>query len=439
LSSSLPRPGQPAAILGTRAIAPQVAEFALLVALLVALTAAFLSVLNIRLDDAARLVPQLWQSYVLRTVTSAGLLLGLAGGVLGSYAVLRGQSLLGDAVSHSALPGIYVAFMSWSLLSARLSAPAGGLPEARSLAVVLAGALASGLLASALILVAARRTRLHEDAALAVTLASFFGAGLMFRSWLQNNPTYFGNRAGLESFLYGSIATITRSDLMVMGGLTITALVIVAVLWKELKLLAFDPTYLQTLGYPARALDVLLTVLIVVSVIVGLQMVGVVLMSAMLIAPAAAARQWTDRLGVMVCLAALVGGAGALAGIVASTLRAGISTGPLVALYVSAAAICSIIVAPNRGLLWREMRIARQRQQFALDTLLIHLGQHTASGEAVTIDALPRQLSWRPKRTTELLGRAQAAGLVTRDARLSLTAAGETHVEQALAQLGGVE
>src|SRR5690606_20266911 len=108
-------------------------------------------------------------------------------------------------------------------------------------------------------------------------------------------------------FLFGQAAAILRSDLYVMGAIALVALALVCLFWKEFKLVTFDPAYARTMGLPVLTLEAALTTMIALAVVVGLQMVGVVLMAAMIIAPAVAARQWTDRLGVMVALAAIFG------------------------------------------------------------------------------------------------------------------------------------
>lgn len=407
------------------------ASVILLPSMIALLAALLFAVLGIGARDLVAFLGDGIGSYVVTTVTAGAIVLGVMGGVLGSFAVMRGQSLLGDAVSHSALPGIYLVFMAWSAMGAEGVRLLGqSLPGARSLPVVLLGALATGLLATALITVVVRETRLKADAALGLTLASFFGAGIVLRSLLQTRANAFGNRAGLESFLYGTAATMTRDDVRVMAVLAAIGLLIVALVWKEFKLLSFDPDFLATLGFPVRALDALLTSLIVVSVIIGLQMVGVILMSAMLIAPAVAARQWTDRFAGMLGLAALFGVVSGVVGVIASSMRASLATGPLIAVFASGLALASVIVAPNRGVLWQSIRAARQRRSFALDTLLIHL--HDLRGGA-DVAATVHALRWPARRLAAIAAKAERAGLLNAaGGRLALTAEGEGRVSSVL-------
>ncbi len=282
--------------------------------------------------------------YTLRNVLLGSAILGVTGGVLGTFALLRRQSLLGDALAHAALPGICLMFMltgaktpEWLLLGAGLSGWAGAL----------------------VLLATVRATRLKEDAALGTVLTVFFGAGVLLLTRIARSGD--ANQSGLDRYLFGQAATLLERDVVVMGLLAAAALALVALLYKEFKLLTFDRTYAASLGLPTGRLDVLLTSLTVVAVLVGLQTVGVVLMVAMLIAPAAAARQWTDRLGAMLALSALFGTASGVAGALASSTAARMPTGPLIVLVATALLAASLLFAPRRGLVAEALR--RRRQQ----------------------------------------------------------------------------
>ena len=229
--------------------------------------------------------------YTLRNVALGSALLGIVSGVLGSFAVLRRQGLLGDSLAHAALPGICLAYL---------------LTGSKATLVLLLGAAVAGWLGTLLILEIVRETRLSEDTALGVVLSTFFGVGILLLTFIQRRND--ANQAGLDKFLFGQAATLVEKNVLTLGVLGGAALLLVALLYKEFKLLAFDPEFAGSLGFDTRLLSVLLTSLIVVAVVIGLQTVGVVLMVAMLIGPAVAARQWTDRLGVMLGLAALFGG-----------------------------------------------------------------------------------------------------------------------------------
>src|SRR3712207_2011667 len=223
----------------------------------------------------------------LRTIALGTATLGVVSGALGSFAVLRRQSLLGDAMSHAALPGIALAFL---LTGSKASSP------------LLLGAFAAAWVATLVVMAILPTTRIKYDSALGIVLSVFFGVGLLLLTLIQKRPD--ASQAGLDRFLFGQAASLLERDLYVMAGLAALALAATVLLWKEFKVLSFDTEFGASLGFPVRALDVALTGLLVVAIVVGLQTVGVVLMSAMVVAPAAAARQWTDSLAVMVLLAA---------------------------------------------------------------------------------------------------------------------------------------
>ena len=284
--------------------------------------------------------------YTLRTVALGAATLGIVGGGLGTYAVLRGQSLLGDAISHAALPGIALAFL---------------LTGSKAPLVLMLGAGAAGVVATLAILGVTETTRVKYDSALALMLAVFFGFGLVLLTYIQR---YAGaSQAGLDAFLFGQAAALVERDVITMAALGGAALLVTLLFWKEFKLLAFDRAFGASLGLPMRALDILLTTLLVIAIVIGLQTVGVVLMSAVIIAPAAAARQWTDRLGLMMALAAAFGALSGVGGTVASASIPNLPTGPTIVLVMGAIVTVSLLGAPNRGLLgqwWRDRRNARR-------------------------------------------------------------------------------
>lgn len=281
--------------------------------------------------------------YTLRNVALGSALLGITGGVIGAFAVLRRQSLLGDALAHAALPGIGLAFLI-----------TGGKAP---LWLLLGGGLSAWLAALAMLGVL-RYTRLSEDAALGTMLASFFGFGIALLTYIQNGSN--ANQSGLDKFLFGQAATIVAADVRLMAVLAALALGTVVLLFKEFKLVSFDPMYAATLGLRAPLVGTLLTSLAVVAVMIGLQSVGVVLMAAMLVAPAVAARQWTDHLGRMLFLSAAFGAASGVGGALVSAAVTNLPTGPLVIVLISVILIVSLLFAPLRGLLWERLAAARR-------------------------------------------------------------------------------
>lgn len=320
-------------------------------------------------------VQTLFADYTLRQVALGAAMLGIVNGVLGSFAVLRKQSLLGDGISHAALPGIALAFL---------------LTGSKSSLTLLLGAAAAGWVGTLLIMSIVNHTRVKYDSALGLVLSVFFGFGLVLLTYIQKLPV--ATQAGLDKFLFGQAATLLRKDvatIAVLGGIVVAFLL---VFWKEFKLVSFDPDFAFSLGYPVRALDVLLTTLLVIAIVIGLQTVGVVLMSAMVVAPAAAARQWTDRLGVMVSVSGFFGALAGVGGALVSSSASRIPTGPTIVLCASAVVLFSLLLAPNRGLAWgffREQINRRQLQTEAvLGDLYILARQHREAGHGHPVEVL---------------------------------------------------
>lgn len=299
---------------------------------------------------------ELLADHTVRIVALGSGVLGAVAGTLGSFAYLRRQSLLGDAVSHAALPGIAIAFL---------------LTGSRAPLVIMLGAAFAGWIGTLAVRSVVNRSRVPFDSALGIVLAVFFGIGLILLTHIQKMPN--AAQAGLDSYLFGQAAALLRRDVAAMAVLGGVVLVLVFVLWKEFKILSFDAAFGTSLGLPMARMDVLLTSLLVVAIVIGLQTVGVVLMSAMIVAPAASARQWTQRLGSMVIVSAVIGvGAGVL-GAVTSAVVPRLPTGPTIVLLLSVVVAASLLLAPGRGMVWRWFRLGRLRQAPQLDPVLIHL------------------------------------------------------------------
>jgi len=306
-------------------------------------------------------VDGLWEiltDFTVRNALLGALLLGTLSGVLGTFAVLREQSLLGDALSHAALPGICIGFL---------------VAGSRQLWPLALGALAAGAVASWCVLLLVRYSRLKSDASMGVVLSTFFAGGTVLLTYIQNHQ--LPGQAGLDSFLFGQAAGLLPSDLWVMGAVAAVGLGLVILFWKEFKLLTFDPGFARSLGWPVRLLEGLLTSMIALAVVVGLQMVGVVLMVAMIIAPATAARQWARRLETMVILAALIGAMSGAAGTLISLVRPGLATGPLIVLTATGFVLVSLLIAPQRGLIWRAVQRRRTRAAIESGRVLVDMLQ----------------------------------------------------------------
>ncbi|HET9589782.1 MAG TPA: metal ABC transporter permease [Anaerolineales bacterium] len=346
--------------------------------------------------DISQLLYDLFFDYTLRTVGLGAAILGIVSGMLGSFAVLRKQSLLGDAISHAALPGIVLAFL---------------LTRTREPAVLMLGALIAGWIGTLFMLTITRTTRIKYDSALGLVLSVFFGLGLMLLTFTQKLPD--ATQAGLDKFLFGQAATLLQRDVITMGLIGAMALGLLVAFWKEFKLLTFDPEYAASLGFPVRVLDVLLTTLLVIAIVIGLQTVGVVLMSAMIVAPAAAARQWTDRLSLMVVLGGLFGALAGVGGTLISSSAERLPTGPVIVLCVSTIVLISMLFATNRGLLWNWIRSQQNRRKLRARAVLADLNtlamQHPDQEHGHSVSVL-RAMSTNPDGVSYALSQLKERG-----------------------------
>lgn len=287
---------------------------------------------------------ELFTDTTLRTVAIGTMVLGASSGMLGSFAVLRKQSLLGDAISHAALPGIVLAYL---------------ITRSKESYILLIGALMVGLLGAYWIRNIINKTKLKTDAALGLVLSLFFGFGMFLLTYVQKIPD--ANQAGLDKYLFGQAATLVSSDVYIMSVVTMIALLILLLFWKEFKLMLFDSDYAQTLGFNIKFIDTLISFFIVLIIVLGLQTVGVVLMSSLILAPAAAARQWTNSLGKMIFIAAIFGAISGLFGTAISATEDNLATGPLIVIAASSIVLFSFIFSPIRGLLFRQIRWYKNR------------------------------------------------------------------------------
>jgi manganese/zinc/iron transport system permease protein len=272
-----------------------------------------------------------------RTVLLGTTALGAASGAVGAFATLRRRALLGDALSHAALPGVCLAYFAFG---------------AKHLGLFMLGALAAGLLGSACIAALARWTRVRQDAATALVLSGFFGMGIVLSRAVQSHSG--GAAAGVDGFILGKAASMTQADAWTVGATGLAVVVTLLALARPLKVAIFDPSFARAQGWPVARLDFMLMALVALTVVAGLPAVGAVLMVALLVIPAAAARLCAQRLGTVVALSmsfgALAGAGGTLASALVpppdGTFVRGWPTGPLIVLV--AAALFMVVLAVSQ-------------------------------------------------------------------------------------------
>ena len=342
---------------------------------------------------------ELFSDYTARTILLGAASLGIVSGVVGSYAVLRKQSLVGDVMSHAALPGIVLAFI---IMGVKEQLP------------IFIGAALSAVLAVFLINLVTSNSRIKTDSAMGMALSVFFGLGLVLLTYAQKMPD--ANQAGLDKFLFGQAEALVEKDVLIIGVTGLFALLVVGLFWKEFKLLCFDPDFGGTMGFSMKSLDLLVTAVIVSAIVIGLQTVGVVLMSSMLIAPAVAARQWTGGMGSMVILAALIAAVSGVTGVALSAGLENVPTGPAVIVCVSVIAFFSVLFSPN-GFFTLRFKDARSRREIKKDYVLKALHdlalEHDDPGYAHSerLLALGSEKGFNVRKS---LSQLQAAGYVER-------------------------
>ena len=350
----------------------------------------------------------LLEDYNTRVVLLGTMLLGCASGMVGSFMLLRKRALMGDALSHATLPGICLAF----LVATRW----GG--DGKSLPLLLLGATVTGLLGVAAILLIRNLTRLKEDTALGAVLSVFFGAGAALLGLIQQMEK--GHAAGLESFVYGKTASMGTGDTTIIAVSAFVCVVACVLLFKELKLLCFDEGFAGAAGMPVLFLDLTLMALVVVVTIVGLQAVGLILMVAMLVIPAAAARFWTEKLSRMFLISGGLGAFSGLAGAGVSALFSKVPSGAMIVLVSTALFGVSLVFGSARGVLHRVRRrwdlarsIDRQHLLRAIHELQeASTGSGPASSANVTFADLLRKRSWSPARLRGAIQRARQDELI---------------------------
>jgi manganese/iron transport system permease protein len=269
------------------------------------------------LDHLSVLDKQFFQHALL-----AALLIGALCGVVGAYVVLRGYAFIGDALAHASFPGVAVAYLAGTS--------------------ILGGALAAGFLTSLVIAFVARNRRLSHDTAIGVLFAGAFALGVMLISRINSY------RRDLSSLLFGNILGVSTADLISIGIIGVLVLAVVVIFFDELLLNAFDPTYAAALGYRTGLLDALTLGLLTLTIVVGLQAVGNVLVVALIVTPSAAARLLTDRVPAMMALGALIGAASGVVGLIVS-YPLQLAPGATIVLVATVVFFLALLFSPRHG------------------------------------------------------------------------------------------
>lgn len=318
--------------------------------------------------------------YNTRVVMFGTVTLGIAGGVVGVFLLLRRRSLLVDAVGHAALPGVAGMF---------IIAIAMGWPS-RSFPLLMLGALVSGLVGMGCVMVITRFTRISQDAALGIVLSVFFGFGAVLLSIVQKMRG--APAAGLNSFIYGRTASMIRSDALLIGIAALVVISLATLLFKEFRLFTFDPYFAAGDGWPIHRLDLLLMTLVVAITVLGLQAVGIILIIAILVIPPATSRFWTDSLHRMVLISGLIGALGGYVGTAISAIAPHLPAGAVIVVVLGVAFLFSVLFGTRRGVIREileqralERKTIRQnllRALYEYEEQQIGTGTHRVADEA---------------------------------------------------------
>jgi len=290
-----------------------------------------------------------------RYVALGTVLLGASSALVGCFTFLRKKALVGDTIAHSILPGICLSFIIF---------------KTKDPLMLLLGAMVSGWLSVYIVDYISANSKLKPDTAIGLTLSVFFGVGVLLLTHIQHS----GNaaQAGLDKFLFGKAASLVQNDVITFGIVSVLLIVTIVVFFKQFSLISFDVHFAKTIGLPVRTFEIILSIITVLAVAIGIQTVGVVLMAAMLITPAAAARFWTDKLKVMIVIAAFIGGISGIFGAFISFTAPSMPTGPWIVVVLSIIAIGSMLVAPKNGAI-SKIRKQKKNQRKILEDNIVKL------------------------------------------------------------------
>lgn len=285
-------------------------------------------------------------SYTFKVVTIGCALLAMISAIIGNFAVLKRESLLGDGVAHASLAGVCMAFL---------------LTGKKEMYILLLGALFVGLICVSLIHYIQLYSKLKFDSAIALMLSSFFGLGLVLLTYLKKVPG--AKKAGLNRFIFGQASTLVVKDIYFILTIGFILLLMIIIFWKEIKISIFDKEYAKTLGIDSDKIRFLVSILIVMNIILGIQIAGVILITAMIIAPAVAARQWSNSLLVVVILSGIFGFLSGAFGAIISTLDTSLPTGPLIVMISSFFVIVSLIFSNKEGIVIKLYKNYRRNKE----------------------------------------------------------------------------
>lgn len=317
---------------------------------------------------------------VLRAPTFGTMLMCFSAGIIGCLVFLQKRSLVGEALSHATYPGVVI-----SVVFAALFFP---FSEDGAALSIIVGAFLSGLLGLSVIGQMEKKLKINSDAALCFVLAIFFGVGVLIASRLQITHALWFRQ--IQIYLFGQAATMVDAHIALYGVLALLVVTVIVLLFRFLEILYFDPEFAQAVGMRTSLVHAVIHLLLVLAIVVGMRSVGVVLMSGMLIAPAAAARQWSKKLTSFFILSALFGMVSGFLGNAfsiwipkwAGQPRLPLATGPMIILAATALCLFSLLFSPQKGYVTRKLRITGFRIRCREENILkaLYKGESFSGG-----------------------------------------------------------
>ncbi|MCJ1978339.1 metal ABC transporter permease [Lactococcus paracarnosus] len=277
------------------------------------------------MTSISQFISALSQYNFLQTALITSILVGVMSGIIGSFIILRGMSLMGDAISHAVLPGVAVAYM----LGLNL----------------LFGASVFGILAAMLIGYVASHSKLKNDTAIGIVFSAFYALGFILISLAES-------ASNLHHILFGNVLAVSDADLITTTCVLIVVILFIVLFYKELLITSFDTTFAQTYGLKTQAIHYALMLMLTLVTVSSLQTVGIILVVAMLITPAATAFLWTDKLHVMLVYSGVFGAVAALVGLFIS-YTFNLASGPAIVLVAAILFGFSFLVSPKQGILFK--------------------------------------------------------------------------------------
>ncbi|WP_249871488.1 metal ABC transporter permease [Oceanobacillus saliphilus] len=278
------------------------------------------------------------------------MILGVASGLIGCFAYWKRQSLMSDALAHASLPGVIIAFLIF---------------REKNLFILIIGAAISALIGAFFIQWIRSSTRITEDTAMGMILSIFYGLGIMLLT--VANRSAGGNQSGLDSFIYGQAASMVRSDVMTMLILALLVIFVVFAGLKEWKIYLFDPEFAKGQGLSLKGMDTLYTAVLVTTIVIGIQAVGVILMAALLIIPPVSSNYWTNSFKTMLLLSAFFGGMAGIGGTIISAFGSGWPTGPFIVIIASGLFVISLVFGKEKGILINYLYFKKDRKRMTYE------------------------------------------------------------------------